>query len=408
VPEVPALPGTPDLGAAVAAVFADAGVLSRALPAFEPRPGQREMAAAVARLFAEGGVLLAEAGTGTGKTLAYLVPAILSRERTLVSTGTKNLQEQIFYKDLPVVADALGVPFKAAYMKGRGNYLCLHRFEMLVAGGASRTPDDRLALRLIADWVDHTETGDRAEIEDLPDDLPVWNEIAASGENCIGTECPRYDTCFVTRMRQRAAEADLVVVNHHLLCADAAVRQSAWGEVIPTCRFAILDEAHQLEDVATQYFGLAVSNYRLLDLARDVERITAGGLVGEPLRAVTLREDATRVRERARVFFETVVAARGAGRPAPDRRARAGEAPRDHRPARSRRSRRPSRSCRTPPRTSSRWAAAPPSCAPTCASSSAPTTPTSSTSSRRAAAASTSGPPRSTSPPSSGTCCSSG
>jgi len=325
VPEVPAVSGTPDLSAAVEAVFADAGVLARALPAFEPRPGQRQMAAAVARLLSAGGVLLAEAGTGTGKTLAYLVPAVLSRQRVLVSTGTKNLQEQIFYKDLPALGAALGVPFKTAYMKGRGNYLCLHRFEAFRNSPVARAADERLYLRLIEDWAGDTETGDRAEVEDLPDDLPFWHEIAATSENCIGTECPRYDECFITRMRQRAAEADLVVVNHHLLCADAAVRQSAYGEVIPWCRYAILDEAHQLEDVATQYFGLAVSSYRLLDLVRDVERVIGAGHVPQASKAITLREDAARVRERSRAFFDAVVAARSEDRGGRARATRAGE-----------------------------------------------------------------------------------
>ena len=167
------------------------------------------------------------------------------------------------------------MPFTATYMKGRANYLCLHRFDQLDA----TAPRPALArdattsfLPIIDEWSRRTETGDRAELEDLPEDLPFWNEVAATAETCLGTECPRYDDCFVTRMRQRAAESDVVIVNHHLLCADAAVRQSAFGEVIPTCRYAIVDEAHQLEDVATQYFGLSVSNYRLDDFARDVTR----------------------------------------------------------------------------------------------------------------------------------------
>ena len=148
------------------------------------------------------------------------------------------------------------MPFTATYMKGRGNYLCLHRFEALKdSGGDPFAGGARLPSPAIDEWSRETETGDRAEMEDLPEDLPFWPEIAATSENCIGTECPRFNDCFVTRMRQRAAESDLVIVNHHLLCADASVRQSAFGEVIPACRYAIVDEAHQLEDVATQYFG---------------------------------------------------------------------------------------------------------------------------------------------------------
>ena len=307
MPEVPLVSGASDLAAAVEAVFEEAGALARVLSEFESRPGQREMAAAVARIFARGGTLLAEAGTGTGKTLAYLVPALLSGRRTLVSTGTKNLQEQIFYKDLPILREALGMRFAATYMKGRGNYLCLHRFEALRAGAGPRPADDLRALRLIDEWAGTTETGDRAEIEDLPDDLPFWGEIAATAERCLGTSCPRYDECYITRMRQRAAESDLVIVNHHLLCADAAVRRSVFGEVIPACEFAILDEAHQLEDVATQYFGLAVSSHRVQDFQRDAERLLGAGLVADPVKAVDLKEDVDRIRQRARVFFDAAI-----------------------------------------------------------------------------------------------------
>ena len=265
------------------------------------------MAEAVSAVFAEGGVLLAEAGTGTGKTLAYLIPAILSRQRVLVSTGTKNLQEQIFYKDLPVLRESLGVPFTATYMKGRGNYLCLHRFDAYKESGAAQslgfTRDESIYVRQIDEWRRDTKTGDRAELEDLPEDLPFWKDIAASSENCIGTDCPQYQDCFVTRMRQRAAESDLVIVNHHLLCADAAVRQSQYGEVIPTCHYAVVDEAHQLEDVATQYFGIAVSNYRLDDLARDVDQAVGANLVPDRERADDLKNRAERVRDHARTFF---------------------------------------------------------------------------------------------------------
>jgi ATP-dependent DNA helicase DinG len=243
VPDVPAVPRSAELTAAVDAVFAFDGALAAALDGFEARPAQLQMASAVAGVFADGGVLLAEAGTGTGKTLAYLVPAILSRQRVLVSTGTKNLQEQIFYKDLPVLRQTLGVPFTATYMKGRGNYLCLHRFDAIRDSVALRSRDESLAIDVIDAWSRTTETGDRAEMDDLPDDLPLWPEIAATSENCLGSECPRYDECFVTRMRQRAAESDLVIVNHHLLCADAAVRKSAFGEVIPACRHAIVASA---------------------------------------------------------------------------------------------------------------------------------------------------------------------
>ena len=297
------MPEVPSLSGSVAAVFAPGGPLAAALDGFEARDAQLQMAAAVADVFAEGGVLLAEAGTGTGKTLAYLVPAILSRQRVLVSTGTKNLQEQIFFKDLPVLRRTLGVPFSATYMKGRGNYLCLHRFDALKDGAAIRSRDESAAIGIIDEWVRRTETGDRAEMEDLPEDLPFWPEISASGENCIGADCPRFNDCFVTKMRQRAAESDVVIVNHHLLCADASVRQNAFGEVIPSTKFAIIDEAHQLEDVATQYFGRTVSNFRLDDFARDVDRALGAKLVTDPDVVDALRRDVEHVRDFARMFF---------------------------------------------------------------------------------------------------------
>ena len=291
----------------MAAAFADDGPLATAMPAFEPRPGQRHMAAAAAETFEHGGVLLAEAGTGTGKTLAYLVPAVLSGHRVLVSTGTKNLQDQIFYKDLPALRDALGLTFRATYMKGRGNYLCLHRFEQLRQEEAPRTAAEHETLEQLAEWAAQTETGDRAEVEDLPDNLAVWSDIAATSENCIGTECPKYQECFVTQMRRRAAESDVVIVNHHLLCADAAVRQSAYGEVIPACAFAVIDEAQQLEDVATQYFGVAVSNHRLDELNRDGRRLLLADVVVADTALDELHQLLGRVQEGARVFFGSIM-----------------------------------------------------------------------------------------------------
>ncbi len=305
MPEVPAVSRTASLKGAVAVVFADNGPLARAVTDFEPRPGQREMAAAVAEVFERGGVLLAEAGTGTGKTLAYLVPAILSGHRVLVSTGTKNLQEQIYTKDLPLLQQSLGMRVTATCMKGRGNYLCVHRYESFRESREASQEPVRQWIPLLDALAAQSETGDRAELDQLPENVPFWNGIAASSENCIGTECPHYDDCFVTRMRQRAAESDLIIVNHHLLCADASVRQSAYGAVIPECAFAIVDEAHQLEEIATQYFGIAVSTYRLDALVHDGQRCLAlEVLLDEP---GNLREAVDRVRERARMFFSAVM-----------------------------------------------------------------------------------------------------
>jgi ATP-dependent DNA helicase DinG len=316
VPEVPALSGVVEI------LFAADGPLAHALPAFEPRAGQVDMAAAVARAFEEGGVLLAEAGTGTGKTLAYLVPAILSRDRVLISTGTKNLQEQIFFKDIPALREALGVPFTATYMKGRANYLCLHKLDRLNDGLEPASHD--VFLPIIRDWAGRTETGDRAELSELPEDVAFWNDVAATADTCLGTECPRYDECFVTKMRQRAAESDIVIVNHHLLCADAALRQNAFGEVIPACSRAIVDEAHQLEDVATQYFGYSISNYRVEDLARDVERLAESGAAGDGAPRAELEQAVASLRDCARTFFtELTFAHRGSGRVKAEERVRA-------------------------------------------------------------------------------------
>ena len=304
MPEVPAVPGTPGLVSAVEAAFAGDGVLAQAVAQFEPRAGQLAMALAVAETFGEGGVLLAEAGTGTGKTLAYLVPAILSRQRVLVSTGTKNLQEQIYFKDLPVLREALGIPFKAAYMKGRANYLCLHRLDQLRASPA--VPHDFVSM--VDEWRSVTETGDRAELRDLPEDSSLWHDVSATADTCLGNDCPQCQECYVTRMRQRAAESDIVIVNHHLLCADASVRQSSYGEVIPECHYAVLDEAHQLEDVATQYFGIAISNYRVDDLVRDGERALNLGTIEDT--DSNIRRSLLRVDDHAREFFGRLAMAR--------------------------------------------------------------------------------------------------
>ena len=316
MPEVPPVPrvsgvGSTTVGEAVAAAFAPGGALACAMPDFEPRAGQAQMAAAVARVFERGGVLLAEAGTGTGKTLAYLVPAILCRERVLVSTGTKNLQEQIYFKDIPALREALDIPFTAAYMKGRANYLCLHKLEQLNENGGELAHD--VFLPIISEWAGRTETGDRAELQDLPEDVAFWSEVAATAETCLGAECRHYESCFVTRMRQRAAESDVVIVNHHLLCADAAVRQNNFGEVIPACSRAILDEAHQLEDVATQYFGFSVSTYRAEELARDAERLVSGGLDDRKTREA-IERGVEMLRDAARDFFSDLAFAHGPSR----------------------------------------------------------------------------------------------
>lgn len=253
--------------------FGRDGLLAGILPGYERRPAQQQLSAAVARVLHDGGLLLAEAGTGTGKTLAYLLPAVELGRRVVVSTGTKNLQEQLVAKDLPLLARALGRPLDVAVMKGRGNYLCTLRLRSFEQAGQVQRLEEAELFQAVRDWAPRTETGDRAEVHDLPDSTEFWREISAASENCIGQACSDFDTCWVTRMRRRAAEADIVVVNHHLLCADLSVRAASdFGEVIPAYDTLVLDEAHLLEDVATQYFGVQVSSHRVEDLCQDVER----------------------------------------------------------------------------------------------------------------------------------------
>lgn len=249
-------------------------------------------------------MLVAEAGTGTGKTLAYLVPAALAGRRVLLSTGTRTLQDQIYYKDIPALAHSLGREIRAAYMKGRTNYLCLHRFSRLKEAVAALAGDERRWIEQIAEWSEHTNTGDRAEIDDLPDDLPLWSELTATSEQCLGRDCPEYSSCFITRMRDAAAAADIVVVNHHLLCADASVRQGEFGEVIPACDTAIIDEAHQLEDVVTQYFGVALTPGRIDDFVRDATQVVAAIPANAGSAAVAIAQAVGDVQHAARRVFD--------------------------------------------------------------------------------------------------------
>ena len=309
MPAIPALPRSDSdvtLFERVAAALADEGQLASALEGFEIRPGQRDLAAHVASVFERGGTLLAEAGTGTGKTLAYLLPAILSGKRVLISTGTRTLQDQIFYKDLPALARALGTPVKAAYMKGRTNYLCLHRFDRLNEAEAALPDSDRRWMQQIAEWASVTNTGDRAEIDDLPDDIRLWSELTATTEQCLGRDCPQYDACFITRMKERAAAADLVIVNHHLLCADASIRQGGYGEVIPDTELAVIDEAHQLEDVVTMYFGVSVGTYRVDELVHDASRAAGLAYVDDADLGMTLATAVSDAQHECRRLFDLV------------------------------------------------------------------------------------------------------
>ncbi|MGE6760071.1 ATP-dependent DNA helicase [Corallococcus interemptor] len=276
------------------------GALEEALPAYEHRPEQLQMARAVERAFSEGSYLLAEAGTGTGKTLAYLVPALLSGRKVVVSTATKTLQDQVFFKDLPLLSEKLGMRFEAAYLKGRGNYLCLHRYDSFEKDPQFVSKEEAKQWPLLKKWVTQTETGDRAEL-DLPESFAAWSRLSTTSETCLGSRCSQYETCFVTRMRKRAETADLLVVNHHLFFADLALRSSGKRTegVLPFYDAVIFDEAHALEDAASSHFGCSVSNYRLEELSRDA----VAALPAKDERHATLSALAQRVRSHADALF---------------------------------------------------------------------------------------------------------
>jgi ATP-dependent DNA helicase DinG len=255
-------------------IFGPDGLIAQAHPEYEYRPGQIQMARAVMRAFEERRHVIVEAGTGTGKTLAYLVPAVAAalggRGRVIVSTGTKNLQEQLMEKDIPFLQSVLPKKFTAAYMKGRNNYVCLQRLKRAESSPVLEGLAEVDYFEEITHWVKQSVTGDRAELANLPESLSFWRHIDARSEICTGQKCPDFDPCFITRMRDRAQQADIIVVNHHLFFADLALRNSAYGSVLPDYSAVILDEAHLIEDVASEYFGAQVSNYQVEDLLRDV------------------------------------------------------------------------------------------------------------------------------------------
>ncbi len=286
------------------------GPLARALPGYELREAQLRMAEMVEVALEHDGIALIEAGTGTGKTLAYLVPALRSGKKVVISTGTRTLQDQIMESDLPLLERHLGVPVNAACMKGLTNYLCRRRYRELLLGGETDEPTIARRLPMLIDWVSRTETGDRAELAELAEDEPIWAAVQSSSETRVGARCSHFDACFVTAMRRRAEAAQLVVVNHHLFFADLATRGPHGGGVLPSYDAVIFDEAHQLEDVATLFFGVQVSESRLEKLVRDFERtfVALGRAGPESLRIARSLDDA------AARFFARLPAPRDAGR----------------------------------------------------------------------------------------------
>ncbi|MBN8727282.1 MAG: ATP-dependent DNA helicase [Xanthomonadales bacterium] len=267
------------------------GPFARELPGFSPRTYQQAMAVAVEQAIAAGDSLVVEAGTGTGKTFAYLVPALLSGRRVIVSTGTKALQDQLFHRDLPRVISVLGTRVATALLKGRANYLCLHRFEQARRAGDANGVAASEELAAVHAWARRTRSGDKAELADVPEDSPLWPRVTSTVENCVGAECPFHAECFVVRARRAAQEAELLVVNHHLLFADLAIKQEGFGEILPGAEAFILDEAHQVPELAGQFFSVSLSARQLRELGRDALAEAAalsgaGALLVEPVAAL--------------------------------------------------------------------------------------------------------------------------
>jgi ATP-dependent DNA helicase DinG len=249
--------------------LSDNGPLKESLHGFSPRPQQQQMAHAVNQVIEQGGVLVAEAGTGTGKTFAYLIPAILSGKRVVIATGTKNLQDQLFHQDLPTIRKALKSPVTVALLKGRANYLCLHRLALNLEESAHRSSLRAHELEKVRDWSQRTRSGDIAEVDDVPESSMIWPNVTSTTDNCLGQECPDYNDCFVLGARRKAQQADLVVINHHLFFADMALKEQGFGDILPGADIFILDEAHQLPEVASSFFGVNVTSRQLFNLVRD-------------------------------------------------------------------------------------------------------------------------------------------
>jgi ATP-dependent DNA helicase DinG len=282
--------------------FSPGGILSRSELLYEFRRGQLEMARAVEQAFEEGQHLIVEAGTGTGKTLAYLLPALRTGRRIIISTGTKNLQEQLFFRDIPFLESLLG-PLHVCYMKGRSNYLCRHKLYALRSQPILSGLEELEQFHAIAEWEKTTETGDRAEIKILPESSQLWVKLDARSEACLGGSCPDYEHCFITEMRRRAQESDIIIVNHHLFFADLAIKQQARTApdvgILPEAAAVVFDEAHELEDIASSYFGISLSNIRFEELARDTETL----LRAKQSYSSALHGAAEALRERSRMFF---------------------------------------------------------------------------------------------------------
>ncbi len=265
-------------------VFSSSGPLARVVDGFRPRPQQSEMAIRVAETLTGGGALLVEAGTGVGKTFAYLVPALLSGRRIIISTGTRSLQDQLFGRDLPVVSSAIGRPVSVAMLKGRSNYLCLHRLDLAANEGRFASREEARWFTTIRHWAQATVSGDISEIEGVPEQARVWPQVTSTADNCLGSRCPLYEDCYLVEARRRAMAADVVVVNHHLLLADMVLKEEGFGQLLPGADAVIVDEAHQLPETAVNFFGVSVGSRQLDGLATDT--VAEGLKAGIPLSAL--------------------------------------------------------------------------------------------------------------------------
>jgi ATP-dependent DNA helicase DinG len=290
--------------------FGPGGLLEQRLPDYEFRPSQIRMAEAVGRALDDQNHVIIEAGTGTGKTLAYLLPALLYGQRILISTGTKTLQDQIFYKDIPLLETVLERPIRAAYLKGRNNYLCRLKLQSQLSEGLF-TPRELPVFQDIVDWAQETETGDRAELGSAGDDSELWSRIDARREKCLGSKCKEFDRCFLTLMRQKAMESDIVVVNHHLFFADLNIRREDMAAILPEYSAVIFDEAHDLEEIATEYFGYHVSNYRIQEFVYDARKLMVAS------EETTLQGEIDSVLRAADHFFNSFAMVREGRQPVP-------------------------------------------------------------------------------------------
>lgn len=291
------IPGMNTRSLSIEDILGRDGRLSRSIDDFEFRPSQIKMSQLIMKALRQDSCAIIEAGTGTGKTMGYLVPVIISGRKTVISTGTKNLQEQIFFQDMPLISEILGIRLNTLLMKGRKNYICFHRYNQHFIQPSLLAPSGKDARDRIDKWLKKTESGDRAELEWLADDDPLWDSISSTSDQCLGLKCPHMKDCYLNELRKKAAKADIIIVNHHLFFADLMVKRGGFGEIIPRFQAVIFDEAHRIEEIAVNYLGESVSTGQLQDFVKDIEKEAneQDRLSGEADRLNIIREGAERL-----------------------------------------------------------------------------------------------------------------